>query len=184
MLRIFRYIYILLSITLLVYLVIPNIGFPEPPVNAVQSLEPADTETSLRRSYFTNFDRSDVLDHYTSKFAITIFGLAIPSFQLNYPPEEAFGLIRDQTRSTYLEEIVYPMRESIFINGFEPKNEKDDIWIDGVNYEQKITVRYYPSGIVTRLSVGAVLIFVSYIVIVALAKEIYNLVSLLSRKFI
>ena len=84
-----------------------------------------------------------------------ILGIEIPSYRLSYPPEEAYSIIRDQTRSVYLEEIVHPFRESFYVNGFVPKVEKDDIWYKGVHYDQKITVRYVPSDKNIRIVVFA-----------------------------
>ena len=50
-----------------------------------------------------------------------------------------------------MEEIVHPFRESIYINGFEPKSEKDTIIIDKVKWNQKIIVRYVPSPVWVRV---------------------------------
>lgn len=129
---------------LLGYLLLPSSSFPKPPPDAVQSLEDADIETPLRRAYFTNYNRQEVLAHYQKQFR---------GYRLNYPPEDAQVLIRDQARSSYLEEILHPFRESVFINGFIPKEAKDDIWYKGRHFEQKITVRYAPSSLLVRIPV-------------------------------
>ena len=118
--------------------------FPRPLPDALQSQEPADTETPLRRAYFTNATSEEVMGHYQNLFK---------GYRLNYPPEEAKTLIRDQTRSTFLEEIVHPLRESLYINGFEPKDPKDAIEIEGKPWRQKIIVRYVPSNTLTRVLV-------------------------------
>ena len=88
----------------------------------------------------------------------------MPAFRLNYPPEEARTIIRDQTRSTFLEEIVHPLRESVFINGFEPKDPKDAIEIAGRSWRQKIIVRYVPSRLWLRLVLGLSTVFVMVVV--------------------
>jgi len=131
------------------YVSLPLGGFPKPLPEAVRSTEPADVETPLRRGYFTDATREQVIAHYKSQFG------SLPTFRLNYPPEEAQALIRDQTRSTYLEELVQPGRESVFINGFEPHRDNEAIVVDGKRYEQKIIVRYAPSGLHIRLMVVA-----------------------------
>lgn len=141
----FKIVYFAVCCIVLLYVLYPTRGFPVPPEGAVQSREPADTETTLRRAYFVNMNRSQIMMHYINEMGY------LPSVRLNYPPEEAQTLIRDQTRSTYLEEIVHPLRESVYVNGFEPKDEKDAILIDDVSYEQKITVRYVPSGVLERV---------------------------------
>lgn len=136
----------LFSILFFVYLILPAPKFPDPPPSSVQSMEEADTETPLRRAYFTNYTREQIIAHYKDQFRYRPFTL-----ELNYPPEDAQKLIRDQTRSYYLEELVHPFRESVYINGFIAQKEQDDIWYKGVHYEEKITIKYVPSNLVVRL---------------------------------
>jgi hypothetical protein len=160
-----RKLFILFSLIFIFYLMLPNPSFPEPPPDSLQSNEPADTETNLRRAYFTNYTREEVMNHYKDQFEKPLlFGIFIPSYRLNYPPEEAQTIIRDQTRSTFLEEIVHPFRESIFINGFEPKSKKDAIFIEGKDWLQKITVRFVPSNNLVRVLVIVVTLFLVVIV--------------------
>lgn len=154
--RLVKIIFLSASTIFLFYLFLPGPDFPEPPPDAIRSMEPADTETPLRRAYFTDFTRQEVLSHYQEQLETTSFmNLPLPTYRLNYPPENAQTIIRDQTRSTFLEEIVHPFRESLFVNGFEPTREKDAIFIEGKNWRQKITVRYVPSSLWARVGVGA-----------------------------
>lgn len=164
----------LLLLVFLVYLLLPTPDFPIQPPDSVQSLEDADTETPLRRAYFTNFSREEVLAHYQRQFASSAF-LGIPqiTYRLNYPPEDAYALIRDQTRSTFLEEIVRPFRESLFVNGFKPSQAKDDIWYKGVHYEQKITVGYAPSSSLVRVPI----VFLAFVGFFAVTKELWDAVA-------
>lgn len=142
----------LIAFILIGYLLLPNPPFPSPPEDSLQSFEPADVETSMRRAYFTNFTRQEVLEHYQNQLGRSKFkNLPLPTYRLNYPPEDAFEIIRDQTRSTFLEEIVHPFRESLFINGFETKDPQNVIIRDGKQYRQKITVRYVPSSPLVRV---------------------------------
>jgi hypothetical protein len=134
------------SLLFIVYLVLPSPKFPTPPPGAVQSLEEADTESTLRRAYFTNYTREQIIAHYQNQFRYHIF-----TIELNYPPEDAPTLIRDQTRSYYLEELVHPFRESVYINGFIPQKAQDDIWYKGIHYEEKITIKYVPGNLSLRL---------------------------------
>jgi len=134
-------------ILLLVYVYPPSPDFPTPPVDSVQSEEPADVETPSRRGYYTNLSRDEVIRHYENEFNKGF----IHTPRLNHPPEEAQTLIRDQTKSTFLEEIVHPLRESIYINGFEPKTEEYTQYYKGVRYDQKITVRYVESDVWVRV---------------------------------
>lgn len=161
----FKFVYIGFFILFLTYLVLPNPSFPKPPPDSVQSKEPADLESSFRRAYFTNFTRQQVLDWYKKQF---VYG-----YLLNYPPEDSKTLIRDQTRSTYLQEVVHPFRESIYINGFEPTDPKDAINIDGVHWKQKIIVRFVPSNTFIRILIGSA----SLILLLFLIKEWYLILN-------
>jgi hypothetical protein len=48
---------------------------------------------------------------------------------------------------------VQPLRESVFINYFEPKDSK--IPYRGQEYLQKITIRYLPTSLFVRLIISA-----------------------------
>lgn len=152
----------LISLALFVYVSPQSPEFPEPPEGSLQSREPADSEDPMRRAYFVNLDRAEVIAHYKNKFENQY---KIPSIRLNYPPEEAQSIIRDQTRSTYLEEIVYPLRESIYINGFEPKSEKDTIIIEDKVWEQKIIIKYVQSPLYLRLIIMALTLVSAYLLV-------------------
>lgn len=138
---------------LVVYLLIPSPSFPSPLPNSPQSREPGDVkDLSHKRAYFTNMSRAEVMDHYSSVFYLP--GLSvIPKVRLNYPPEEAFTYIDDQTLSNYLEEFVFPLRESLYVNGYEPGPDDDQIAFEGTPYKAKVTVRYYRSNVFARLLV-------------------------------
>jgi hypothetical protein len=136
--------------------------FPKPPDSFVQSDEPADVETPLRRGYYTDMNRDEVINYYKKEFNK---GFNIYTPRLNYPPEDSPLLIRDQTKTSYLEEIVHPLRESIYINGFEPKTEQYAQFFKGVRYNQKVIVRYVPSPVWIRISVLVATGLVSYFLI-------------------
>lgn len=152
------------------YVIIPEPKFPNPPPGAAQSLEKADTESSLRRAYFTDFTREQLLTYYQGEFANSGWGISYPSYKLNYPPEDAQTLIRDQTRSTFLEEIVHPLRESLFVNGFEPKVAKDEVWYKGIHYRQKIIIKYVPSNIVVRVLASGIISILACVLILEWSK--------------
>jgi len=155
------------SLIFLYYLSLPNLEFPVPLPDALQSFEPADTEVASRKSYFTNFNRENVVIYYAETFFLVGAGMVnfIP-IRLNYPPEEAQTIIRDQTRSSYLEELVYPFRESLFINGFNPASPKDAILIENKEWQQKITVKFVSSTPWVRVTLG----MVSILLILVLSK--------------
>lgn len=145
--------------------------FPNPPQGAVQSFEPADVESPLRRAYFTLLTREEVISHYEKELDY------FPVIRLNYPPEDAQIYIRDQARSWYLEELVHPMRESVFVSGFVPQKAQDEIWHEGVNYYQKITIKYIPSTSWARVSVAITAILVGFVLTRLIASTFRDLVS-------
>jgi hypothetical protein len=151
----FKCTFILFGILLLVYLSFPNVNFPAPLPGSYQSGEPADVETPLRRGYYTDMTRTEVMDWYKKQFK---WGIV-----LNYPPENAQTIIRDQTKSTFLQEVVHPFRESIYINGFEPKDAQYEIIINGRHYRQKVIVRFVESAVWVRLAVGVAALGLIYL---------------------
>ncbi len=166
--KIFKISYIIASLFFILYLSLPNGGFPEKIGSSLQSDEPADVEISSRRGYYLNEDRNDVIGYYREKFNnIKIFdkNLTFFSVRLNYPPEESQTIIRDQTRSTYLEEIVHPFRESLYINGFEPRKDNEKIVVYGKPFEQKIIVKMVSSNIWVRLMIGVLSVIFAFIII-------------------
>jgi hypothetical protein len=105
----------------LIYLVLPSPKYPDL-TGGVRSDEPGDTwQNPDQKGFYTNEERATVLKDIQSQFVIKIGNFSLPTFRLNYAPEEAQILVRDQLQSYYLEEIIYPFRESIFVNGWEPK---------------------------------------------------------------
>lgn len=164
-----KIVYLGVGVLFLVYLVLPSPEFPAPPPDSIQSVEPADSETQSRRAYFTDFTREEVMNHYRNLMIVK----PIDSFilRLNYPPEDAQTLIRDQTRSTFLEELTYPLRDSLFVNGFEPKDPKDEIWYHGRHFRQKITVRFVPNVVFQRVIVALGIATVSWLIFKEYAKS-------------
>lgn len=163
-----------------IYLAFPSPPFPIPPPDSVQSLEDADTETPFRRAYFTNFSREETRAHYQQSLS-NDFLIPFPSYIVSYPPEDAQTLIRDQTRSVNLSEIIRPLRESLFVNFFEAQTPKDEIRYKGVLYERKITVRYVPSSLYLRVAV----FLGSYILFLILATSLWrSFVNIVTNLFL
>jgi len=151
--------FISLLLLTLCYLLIPEPNFPPPPPGVLTSTEPADTESVYRKAYYTNYSRDQIINYYKQAFRLAYIPFQL---RLNHPPETAQELIRDQTRSNYLEELVHPFRESLLINGFEPTKPTEQINISGVHYLNKITVRMIPSGVFSRLT--AMILTCSFII--------------------
>ena len=163
---IIKLLYLLFAVFFLVYLAIPNQLFPQESQYSKRSTEPSDVEDKNRRGFYNTEDRETVVNYYRDNFGkVNIFGYEInlPSLRLNYPPEESQTIIRDQTRSTYLEEIVHPLRQSIYISGFEPRYDKDKIVVDGTEYKQKLIIKMINSNILIRLFVGCLILLSIYV---------------------
>lgn len=153
--KIFWALFSIFGVFLLGYLALPNQDFPDQLPGSYQSGEPADVETPLRRGYYTDMTRQEVLSWYKTQFK---WGK-----ELNYPPENAQTLIRDQTKSTFLEEMVHPFRESIYINGFEPNDPQYAQIANGRQWRQKVIVRMVESSVVVRLLVGVATLGLIYL---------------------
>ncbi len=147
----------------LVYILAPGPSsiddFPSIP-NSLKSDEPGDTvQVPNVAAYFSDYDRSEITKFYKEAYQNSFFwGRFIPSTTLNYPPIAAYQYVRDLLQlSTFLEEYVYPLRGSIFVNGYEqyvmrqiqglpPKTEGDLMQIKGQFFKSKTTLRYYPTA--------------------------------------
>lgn len=165
--------FLVFSLAFIIYLILPNPEFPPPPPGVNISGEPADIETPLRRAFYTDLSREEVMSYYQNIFR---------GYRLNYPPEEAQTLIRDQTKSTFLEEIVHPFRESLFISGFEPSDPQFALIKEGKLWRQKIILRYVPSFLVMRVVLAALTLFFLFFVVKEFCASFLEFIGSL-RKF-
>lgn len=170
----FNLLFACVSLILLGYLVLPTLQFPQKPTDSVQSTEEWDTETSLRRGYMTNLTRPQVTDLYYEQIS-HIGTISLPTIRLNYPPEDAQTLIRDQTRSSYLEEFVHPFRESLFVNGYIPDKDIYEIYYRGVKFDQKVVIKYAPTDLRLRVALFLTSAILLYFVLLELAKTMKSL---------
>lgn len=117
---------------------------------AIRSDEPGDTVQHLdQTAYYTNRDsRPDILRELQKKFGLST--LSKISYRLNYRPEEVGELVRDQLRSYYLEEVVHPLRESLFINVWEPAKSPFVIPKDQASQRMYFKKVYYPVKVTLR----------------------------------
>lgn len=153
-------------------------NFPPLP-QGIKSIEPGDTvQMANVAAYYTDMSRKEVLDFYTKYYSRSSFlGIPLITYRLNHPPERIREVLRATQQSTFVEEIVHPLRESIFVNGFEWNNDpftpvesrpKNIFIVNGVTYQFKITLFYQGSKIWQRLVIfylttGAIyLLYVSY----------------------
>ncbi len=165
----------------LIYMIQPVNNLPTLS-NAARSDEPGDTwQNPDQAGYYTNMVRSEVISNISSNFKLSIFDFSIPSIRLNYRPEDAQLIIRDQLQSNYMEEIVYPLHHSIYINGWEPKKsplfadkpakEIPDISLHGIAYDAKITLKPVVSNLYSRVLVWTAIFPLTYLVFLSLKKS-------------
>lgn len=138
------------------------LDFPAVPGSIKSTLEGDTIQVPNVAGYFSNLYRQEVNNLYLRSYQKQTW-FPFPPLRLNYPPENAFRYIKDQTESTYLEEFTYPLRDSLFVNGIEPfeidgtKRYPGAIKFEfgGEKMETKTTLRYYPSAILARMIVWA-----------------------------
>jgi len=165
-----RAILIIIFVVGLIYILLPGpssvFDFPSLP-NSIKSDLDGDTwQNPNITAYFSDFRREEITKFYKSFFSRSIlFGIPLPIISLNRPPEEAYKYVRDQQESTFLEEYVFPLRGSIFVNGYEPRvendmrgrQESDDYIGHFVKYNDKLyvsktTLRFYPNNVFARVT--------------------------------
>lgn len=117
----------------------PPSDLPDLP-DSLRSTLPGDTvQIPGVSAYFTDLDRQTVISFYEENFSRSSFlGIKFPTFRLNHPPERARQIYVDTMRSYYLEEVIHPFRESLYINGFEW--EKDVFTVPGKRIKNKLMV--------------------------------------------
>ncbi len=128
--------------------------------------------------YYSNDYREFVVLFYLKNYWQKSF-LPFPPLRLNHPPEFSWNVIKKYTDSTYLEELVYPLRDSLYVNGFEPfyADGSSKFWgssqfsSDGISWFTKTTIRFYPSSLITKILVWFG-ITVSVYLIIKLGKKI------------
>lgn len=156
-----------------------------PPIpNSVKSDEPGDTYQNPNiAAYHSDLWREDVTIFYKQSFERlnSIFGIVFPAIKLNHPPEESFQYIRDQQRSTFLEQYIFPLRGSLFVNGYEPISQTGKrfdsssvpVEFKGEYFNSKTTIRFYPVPLLTRI-IFYLGIWVAIIGLYLLAKKIFE----------
>ena len=171
------------------YLLLPaKVNFPDLP-GAVKSIEPGDTiQIANVSAYYTDMARKDVVDFYFDYFSKSkFFNIPLITYKINHPPERIREILRDTQQSTYVEEIVHPFRESVFVNGFEWNNdpftppgsrEQNILVVNGVTYQFKITIFYQPSFVWQRLVIFYLSFGVGYLLVLEIAKFIKRLSKL------
>lgn len=167
----------------ILYFLLPAPAYPDLS-RSLRSAEPGDNwEHPDQKGYYSDLLRRDVINEMRQKFTLKITGLTIPSLILNYPPENAQTLVRDQLKSNYLEEIIYPMRESLLVNGWEPLNDPQTIKLEikkrsslianGKVYFSKVTLKPIYSTLFNRILVWTLIFPASFLVYKSLKSSLH-----------
>lgn len=156
--------FVIFSVLLLIYMLWPGPGkisdFKPLPASDKSQLEGDTIQIPNVAGYFSNNFRAFVTYFYRNDYWQKT-KLPFPPLRLNHPPEYSWTVIKKHTDSTYLEEFVYPLRDSLYVNGFEPfySDGKPKFWgstqfsISGQNWYTKTTLRFYPSSLIIRFLV-------------------------------
>ncbi|MDP3733008.1 MAG: hypothetical protein Q8Q91_00560, partial [Candidatus Daviesbacteria bacterium] len=122
-------IFLIFSFLLLIYMMWPGLGkidqFADLPSSEKSKLEGDTIQIPNVSAYFSNNFRDFVVPFYLSNYQ-NLTKFPFPPMRLNHPPEFSWTAIKRHTDSTYLEELVYPVRDSLYVNGFEPFEETGD----------------------------------------------------------
>ena len=120
----FKSLYIIFSLLLLIYMLWPGPskiadfkGLP----NSDKSKLAGDNIEQVPNvaGYFSNNFRSFIVPFYSNIYQSLSY-FPFPPISLNHPPEYSWQVIKKHTDSTFIEELVYPLKGSLYVNGFEP----------------------------------------------------------------
>lgn len=157
-------IFAIFSLLLLLYMLWPGpskISDFDPLPNSAKSKLDGDVwQVPNVVGYFSDNYRELTVPFYLSNYWSST-KLPFPPLRLNHPPEFSWTAIKKHTDSTYLEELIYPLRNSLFINGMEPFNfdGSPKFWgsskfsADNGAWYTKATMRFYPSSVPVRFLV-------------------------------
>lgn len=169
-------IYILFFLTGLVYLILPGPVIPEL-YNSFRSIEPGDTyQFPGIWAFYTDLPRREVVSFFQKAYGKSwLWRLPLPVIKLNHPPEYCQEKIRDTQRFTYCEELINPLKESLFVAGWTPqeddyylkrvKNAAPVLMVEGNVYKTKVILKHIESSWWSRVFVwvgiwGAILVLI------------------------
>lgn len=156
--------FVVFSVVLLIYIIWPAPSsindFLPLPNSAKSNLEGDTIQIPNVSAYFSDNFREFIVPFYSANYQAKS-GFFFPPFKINHPPEYSWIAIKKHTDSTYIEELIYPLRGSLYVNGFEQiyPDGSPKWWgaikfdVDGKEYATKTTLRFYPSTWIARLLV-------------------------------
>ena len=137
----------------ILYLISPPPQISNLPQGVKSNLPGDTTQITNVSAYFTNLDRSQIINFYRQAYSHPFL------VHLNHPPEKSKQIFVDTMRSYYLEELIIPFKESLFINGFEwekdvftkpEKRAANKLIYQDQTYSAKITLRTFPTPVWKR----------------------------------
>jgi hypothetical protein len=145
----------------IIYLILPSPQIPdlEP---ALKSTEPGDTvQIPGVSAYYTNLSRQEAIAFFEKAFAYSSFlNLPLITYRLNHPPEYARETIKNTLQTNFYEELIHPLRGSLFISGWIPGEDEvylaqtkkpiTDFIVEDQHFTAKITLYRISSPIWTR----------------------------------
>lgn len=149
----------MIGVLISLYLIVPAPKLPPSDLSeAFKSDEPGDTwQLKDVSAYYTNKERKDVISYYQDYFSqISLF----PIVRLNHPPEFGREVFIDTKQTYYLEELIFPMKQSLFINGYEWENDvftpvasrkQYILEADGKVWKSKVSLKWFSSHVFVRL---------------------------------
>ncbi|MCJ7804910.1 hypothetical protein MUP35_04240 [Patescibacteria group bacterium] len=161
------------------YLVLPEPVIPNLS-GALKSIEPGDTvQIPGVWAYYTNLSRREAIDFYKEAFSRSSFlKIPLPTYILNHPPEYARETIIDTHKNNFYEELVHPLRESLFISGWIPKEDEvylaknkkpiTEFLVEGQTFSAKITLYHVQSPLWARFLVWTGIVFLGLMLISSL----------------
>ncbi len=177
-------VFISFAILLLIYMVWPGpskiSNFKPLPSSDKSTLEGDTIQIPNVAAYFSDNYRKYVVDYYQKNYQQNSH-FPFPPMRLNHPPEYSWNVIKKHTDSTYLEELVYPLRDSLYVNGLEVFYEDGTpkFWgstkfeIGANNWYTKTTLRFYPSKTTVRIFVWIGIISSVYL-LAKMGKKIFT----------
>lgn len=162
---------------------LPSPAEPSPLLDSRKSTEPGDTgQIPGLFAYYTNLSRVEVTNFYFNHYSRSkLLGIPLLTIRLNHPPEYAWEVIIDTIHSSYLEEFVHPLRESLFINGYEPASDPfrepgqklANFEFDGKVYTMKVMVYKKESSPLWRILIFSGILICGWIMI-GMARKTYE----------
>lgn len=173
-----------LFLTLIIFnlLVVTYLAWPLPKIpdleQSLKSTEEGDTiQMENVNGYFTDLPRSQVMAFYYQNYNFPL------TIRLNHPPEKARQIFRDTIQTYYLEELVIPFKQSLFINGYEWQNDvftkpekriTYQILVNDKVYQSKVTTRTFTASIPQRLISFFVTEFAALFILFALKRSFFR----------